>query len=531
MTTDAPQPDDDGLGDLVPDNVPQWLTDMIRKAKGRKGMANFSILDEHYKARNVIKADKFDEKQYQQFRDNAEALKELAESRWADDPTWYELIQDEFLALYKAAPQARKSGDMKPTHLINHSVMDKARKTKEWDELRTYTELDPWASAMAAVDFGARLAELFDEQKDLDQARKEMQEQSDNLDELLDELQKSEDPNDLIDQLEQQLQEYQDAMQDLQQQLQANDQAIRNAARDAAKDAKDGAENVESLLQTFGTEPGSLKRMDHEARMKLATRIRNNKKLREMADMIGRMVRLALGEQARKIIHGHDEVHDVELGDSIHRVLPSEIIQLGLPVTKILFLKKFAEKQLLQYQLRGTERVARGSIICMIDSSGSMGGSREIWSKAVGLALLNIANKQNRDFHAILFSSRGDQMHEWYFPKGKAEVEDVLDFAEYFIGGGTDFELPISRGIQILEKQYNDERAQKGDLVLITDGECAVSDEWRDRYFNAKDDLAFRMYSCLIGVNSHVLNVLSDKIYNITDLAKGEDVREVFGFV
>lgn len=516
-----------------PNNTPDWLSSLIRKSKGKRDMDKFSVLGEHFKERQVVKADKYDVKNYQSFRESAEALKKLSESRWTDDPTWFELVQDEFLALYKAVPKHRPPSDMKPTHMVNHAAMDKARKTKEWDELRTYTELDPWASAMAAVEFGTRLGELFDEQKDLQKAAKEMRDKDNELDKALDDLQNMESEDEIekaLDDLEDLLDQYDQAMQDLANQMGQNDQAIRQAARDASKSAKDAAEGVDEMLSTFGTEPGSLKRMNHEARMKLAARIHNNQKLREMAEMIGRMVRLALGEQARKIIHGHDEVHDVETGNDIHRVLASELSLLGLPETTILFLKKFAEGELLQYQLRGTEKVARGAIICMVDSSGSMYGSREVWSKAVALALLNIANKQNRDFHAIIFSSAGEYK-EWSFPRGKAEVEDVLDFAELFIGGGTDFQTPIGRGIEILSRQYADEKAQKGDLMLITDGECAVSDEWRDRYFNAKDELAFRLYSALIGGNSRVLDVLSDKVYSISELAGGGDVKEVFGFV
>ena len=199
--------------------------------------------------------------------------------------------------------------------------------------------------------------------------------------------------------------------------------------------------------------------------------------------------------------------------------------------TELEFYRRWAEKELLVYELHGTEKVAKGAIICMIDSSGSMGGAKETWAKAVAIALLNIAYKQKRDFYGIIFSSRRDPLMEWYFPKGVASINDVLDFAEFEYMGGTDFELPISRAVEVLEKQFNDDGSQKGDLVLVTDGECAVSDEWFERYMNAKRDLAFRLFSCLIGVRSSTLNVLSDQTYNITDLLHGTDVKEVFGWV
>ncbi len=52
-----------------------------------------------------------------------------------------------------------------------------------------------------------------------------------------------------------------------------------------------------------------------------------------------------------------------------------------------------------------------------------------------------------------------------------------------------------------------------------------------DRYFNAKKQLAFRHYGCLIGFNSRTLDVLCDATYKITDLAAPEEARDVFSFV
>ena len=71
--------------------------------------------------------------------------------------------------------------------------------------------------------------------------------------------------------------------------------------------------------------------MPTEARLELARRIQRNRKLKELAEKVGRFVRLALGEQARKIVHGTDELHDIELGNDLHRTLPSELVQAVPP--------------------------------------------------------------------------------------------------------------------------------------------------------------------------------------------------------
>ncbi len=522
-----------GDGDLTPDRIPDWLLEQVRKSKGRN-VEDFGMLDEFYKETQVVKADRFDDNHYRTMRKSADELDDLAKSRFVDKPTWEDIVQDEFLGLYKAVPKTRNEKEMKPTHKVNHAAMSRAYDTREWTELRTYTELDEWTSAMAAVEFGMKLAEIFDEMEELMQLQDNVagadQEVAEAIEALKGMAGQTADAEALLDQLQEALDAYGEAAGEVEGGIKSHSNQIRQAARQAAREAKEDAESAEALLDSFGTEPGALKRMDASARMELAARIRQNSMLKELAEKVGRFVRLALAEQAQKIVHGIDEVHDIELGNDIHKVLPSELMNLSDPDLEILFLKDFAERNLLQYQLRGVEKVARGAIICMIDSSGSMMGSRETWAKAVSIALLHIAYKQKRDFYGIIFSS-ANELLEFDFPKGRATPAEVMDFAESSFHGGTDFMSPINRAIQVLEGQFNTEGSMKGDFVFITDGESYVTDEWLDRYRNAKEELAFRMYSCLIGGNSSVLQTISDQIYHITELARGSDVQEVFGFV
>jgi uncharacterized protein with von Willebrand factor type A (vWA) domain len=531
----VPENNDDIFGALIPDRIPDWLVNQVRRMEGRN-MDEFKGLEDYFKETEVVKADRFDRRFYKGMADKAQELKDTANKRFVDDPTWAELVQDEYLGLFKADPSFRKDKDMKPTHLLNHAALSKAKDLKDWEQLRTYTTVDEWAATMATVEFALKLGEIFDELKELMDAQKKAQEQDQHIKDLLEQLQElgpdGEEgaADDLLNQLAQAMQDYNQATQNLRDQITKNSNEIRQAVRDATKDAKEDAENLNETLESFGTEPGALQRMPADARLKLARRIQGNRKLKELADKVGRFVRLALGEQARKIVHGTDEVHDVMMGNDLTRTLPSEWIGLADPNLELVFLIKYIESTLLQYELRGTEKVARGAIICMIDSSGSMMGSKETWAKAVGIALLNIAKRQNRDFYGIIFSSASEIM-EFDFPKGNAAHDKVLDFAEFEYHGGTDFMAPISRAVKVLERQFNDAGSQKGDLVLITDGICDVSDDWLKKYFNSKEQLAFRFYSCLIGVHAPILEVLSDNIYNITELAQGDDAKEIFGYV
>ena len=514
------------------DKTPPWLQKLINESKGRD-LSKYGVLDSMFYNEEVIKSDRFDRKLYKDIREKANGLNEIAMSKFDTDPSWFDLIKDDYLGLYKALPQKNKPHEMKPTHRINHEVMSKAMSTREWEELRTYTELDEWASVMAAVEFATRLDEMFDEHKELQEARSDLQDKQDDVQEFLNKLeeQRNNVTEEDLDDLEDKLEDLQEAMDEADQSFQAVGGSVRKKLRESIQESKDAIQQMEEAIQSFGTDPGELKRMDSQQRLELAARIQRNRNLKEMAEKIGRMVRLALGEQARKIIHGHDEVHDIEQGNDISRLLASELSLLSNEEAKLLFLKKFAERELLQYQLRGTEKAARGAIVCMIDSSGSMSGAPDTWARAVAIALLNIAAKQNRDFYAIIFSSAHDPLKEWYFKRGIASINDVIDFAEFSYHGGTDFQKPISRGVEILSHQFAEAGATKGDLMMITDGHCAVTEEWLDRYRNSKKDLGFRMYSALIGASSPTLDEISDLIYNITDLARGGEIKEVFGYV
>ena len=93
-------------------------------------------------------------------------------------------------------------------------------------------------------------------------------------------------------------------------------------------------------------------------------------------------------------------------------------------------------------------------IVCL-DGSSSMSGDKEIWSKAVTLTLLEIARKQRRLFRSICFSSAETPLQVLDMnPRDRYEVETktVMDLAEYFPGGGTDFQTAARRGAGLPER-------------------------------------------------------------------------------
>jgi len=167
-------------------------------------------------------------------------------------------------------------------------------------------------------------------------------------------------------------------------------------------------------------------------------------------------------------------------------------------------------------------------VVCL-DVSSSMEGDKEIWSKAVTLTLLDIARRERRQFRAILFSSAETGLRTFDLNRSHSWSTDLcgaLDLADWFPGGGTDFERPLDAAVECLAES----RFRRGDIVFVTDGECRVGESWRERFLAEKKRLDFSMYSILIDVgasSAETIEGLSDRVSRISQLTD-EGVRDLF---
>jgi len=520
----------------MPSKTPDWLEDLIARSSGRN-LNDYRMVDKLFQEPQSVRQDTFDRRKYDEILHQARELSELVTGRAPDYPTWEQLVQDAYLALWKTTPRLTDQQEMLPSHIVNWTTMEKVMSTGDYEELRTWTRLDDWAAAMGTVSLAVKMAQYFDEQQDLMGKAKDVADQEQEIIKSLMEAQQEfeedmdeEGVEEFLDDLEESLQALEEAAEGLEDSTASQQYSIKQAVQKGMDDALDSAEDIVGLVQNFGTHPGQWERLDAQMRMELANRLQRNKKLNDIARMIGRIKRMAVGEWSRRVIHGVDEIYDVTMSSDLEHVLASEMTMLADESTEDIFWTKWLEGTLLTYKLRGSEKANRGAIICLLDNSGSMLGDREIWGKGVAMALLEIAKREKRDFYGIHFSSSGEMM-EWYFPKGNVELPDALDYAEFFFNGGTDFEAPVSRAVEVLESQFREDGATKGDIIMITDGEAYVSDEWLTRFLNAKRQLNFKLFGVLIGTYRHVLDELSDKTFSIHELAHGGDIKEAFTLI
>jgi hypothetical protein len=93
-------------------------------------------------------------------------------------------------------------------------------------------------------------------------------------------------------------------------------------------------------------------------------------------------------------------------------------------------------------------------------------------------------------------------------PRDRYEVETktIMDLAEYFPGGGTDFQKPLDAALDCLRES----RFKKGDIIFITDGECQVDPQWAENFRAEKEKLGFSLFSILIDMGPASLGTLKE---------------------
>jgi uncharacterized protein with von Willebrand factor type A (vWA) domain len=176
-----------------------------------------------------------------------------------------------------------------------------------------------------------------------------------------------------------------------------------------------------------------------------------------------------------------------------------------------------SEKGLLMYDKEAHRTKGRGPMIVMTDTSGSMDGKAEEWSKALSLAMLEIAQKQKRAYAYIGFDHEVRDVYE--IPFGALKPDMVFDIAEKFSGGGTDFEKPLRRGLEIMKNQ----KFKKGDILFITDGSANLSDSFLKEFKRIKEEKQFTVRTVLVNVGSYssdgIVKSFSDDVIKLSSLS------------
>jgi len=502
-----------------------------------------------------IESDSYDRAVYRKLREESPSLRNLEESGSTLVPRFDALLQDLFCSLFKYNVLFLKDDAVLPSAALNHTLLTPLHQGELAQLLREATVLDEGKAGLATVLLGEGALRLLKSEKPL--TRRDlldlwnMQKQEEIVQEKIDEANNAKDiakdlteqgdlskeTKELLEQAANKLasearaeearlrQQAKQLTEDLSRQQKELETRYLKEAVKVAQDLDDAAQEAESWSLAIGSgyksSPGR--------QIELGKHLAGNDKLKKLAQMVGRMKQHALALRRKIFERTSEELFEVGLGNEVSRLLPHELVTLHHPVLRKDFTRRFIEGELLLYSLRGIEEKGKGPVVVCLDGSSSMMGDKEVWAKALALTLMEIARRQRRLFRSICFSSADTPLQILDLnPRERYEIEmdKVMELAEYFPGGGTDFEKPLDAARECVQQS----RFKRGDIVFITDGECQVRPDWAERFRVDKEEMGFSLFSILIDVGSSSMNVLkefSDKITTVSRLTS-EGVKDLF---
>lgn len=401
-----------------------------------------------------IRLDAFDQDIIEEMRDSSTDWRTIENHKRTENKDFDKAMDTFFGAFWKPRPEEVE--DLSKTGKNIKSILDTARELPEWKQLKEMTNFDDVASAIATCAISRTLVVPESDEKG-----------------------EGDEPGEGNGQ---------------------NDQA-RRELRKAIEQARAEVETQQDADSLgWGNDASEVSRVPAKERIKLGRQLRDNKRLRILASLVGKYRKMAGSIHRRKAGYQREQIADIKLGDDLFSLLPQELALLADEKLKLYFMVQYAEKSLLQYEFRSNEKVGKGPIIARIDCSGSMlqplqpGIVRIDWAVAATLALSVIAQKEKRDLNIAFFNS-GIQ-NTWTFPQGKLNPEDVTTIATYSAGGGTSFDRALTNALDTLD--LLSEKTQP-DIIMITDGDAELSEEVATRCKEYRAKRKLDIFSLFVG--------------------------------
>ena len=245
-----------------------------------------------------------------------------------------------------------------------------------------------------------------------------------------------------------------------------------------------------------------LKEMGDEFRH-LVQEMNRNRHIRDVLKRLGKgSASIEKKDKSKVAKIKRDELFGINKSGNISRMLPSELLNLEDENLKYLFYAKYLENSLLTYEIKGKDEIEKneteekisnkGPIVVCLDTSGSMKGTPLLRAKALVLSITKILREENRELYVILFGAKG-QFQEISL-EGEEDICRAIKFLKKSYEGGTDFETPLRRGIEIISEKEN---YRKADILMVTDGSCRISYQFKRVLKEEKERLDFKIYTVI----------------------------------
>lgn len=258
--------------------------------------------------------------------------------------------------------------------------------------------------------------------------------------------------------------------------------------------------------------------------------LKNEDSIRELVDLLGEMreAEVIMEEETfeKTIIRrewvvdelAKSEIVGVHESKDLSNLVSSEVGLLSDTETESLFLKKYADSQLLAFRYEDRKLVKsrdnimevhqrvkqkeKGPFIVLVDTSESMMGRPEEIAKVLCLGILKMAIKENRRAYLINFSI-GIQTIDLYDIANS--IDEVAKFLKMSFIGGTDASLALNEALrQLKSNDYQD-----ADVLMISDFIVYSIHEQvlaEIKYFQQNKGTEFHSLTLSNEANSEILN-------------------------
>jgi uncharacterized protein with von Willebrand factor type A (vWA) domain len=310
------------------------------------------------------------------------------------------------------------------------------------------------------------------------------------------------------------------------------EQKLRQLARighAATAVAEKKVSEFSETVQCWGVEKGELHRMGMPEAFGLLERMRRSASFLTFAKLLGRLRAIA-AKKARSVAEGEGRrMPRTEYGRDLARIHASELVALVHPATRYDAYQRWTRGELRLHGTQTKRTLGEGPVIVCEDASGSMDGAKQQWAKGITLALALYAKLRKRGFGWIVFDGAVRKAQQ--YPGGRITAVQMLEIAETRAGGGTNFELPLRRAIQMIIREGLD----KADIVFVTDGDCAVSTEFLAEFAATKARYGFSVLAVICDAGGHVtdaaVKLFADRVERASSFTAEEAEEKVFQYV
>ena len=213
------------------------------------------------------------------------------------------------------------------------------------------------------------------------------------------------------------------------------------------------------------------------------------------------------------------EIDRITTGNDLECIIPAEYSYLACRDTEMLFMVRYARRQLLQFTSPGSDSALRtlraesvprpvsGPIIVSVDTSSSMDGRASEISVAMLYQLLEVARRENRRCFLITFSVRARSI-DLSEPGQWRKIEEFLSIS---YTGGTNGEQMLRDAV----RQLHTDDFSMADVLIISDFAFAPPQPATLAAIRREQARDTRFYGLRIGrLNTPYDNIL-DKIWQV----------------